>query len=282
MRREWYHNGELWLQRDTPWDFAKYGKDGVMSDISIYDFDAGLGPGKYELRLYINNQPQFNSESKISFLTDPAQALEIAAPNGLLTAIIADPQKLMIREANGTQWELLHAHSISKLEWFADGRHIIYSDTDRSQAQGCSNMGIRYRIWIVDATTGQQHQIGIDNENLHAPMLSPDGRYLAALGGSGFGDACMVDLRLVFVELDTSLQEVQRFSPQDFAGFSDKTSASDIYPTLDSILAWQDNTHFKTALRWATCLPPNDDPSGMYLFDLAGRQAIRTGNLSNP
>jgi hypothetical protein len=281
IRREWYHNGELWFQGDQAWDFAKYGKDGVISDISIYDFDAGLGPGKYELRLYINGQPQFNSESKISFLADQTQALETAAPNGLLTAIIADPQKLMLREADGTQWELLRAHSISKLEWFADSRHIVYSDTDHSQAQGCSSIGIRYTLWIVDTATGQQHQIGMDNENLHTPMLSPDERYIAALSGSGYGDACMIDLRLVFVELDNNLYEVQHFSHQIFAGFPGEMPDSNSYPSLRDIAGWQDTTHFKTGLRW-TCLLQNDDLSGIYLFDLAGRQVIRTGNLSNP
>jgi hypothetical protein len=48
-----------------------------------------------------------------------------------------------------------------------------------------------------------------------------------------------------------------------------------------TIEGWQDTTHFKTGLRW-TCLPQNNNPSGIYLFDLAGRQIIRIGDLPNP
>ncbi len=55
VRREWYLNGELWLTREEAWDFAKYGANGTVRDVSIHDFDAGLTTGIYELRIYIDN-----------------------------------------------------------------------------------------------------------------------------------------------------------------------------------------------------------------------------------
>jgi photosystem II stability/assembly factor-like uncharacterized protein len=59
--REWYLNGELWLSREEPWDFDKYGANGAITDVSIYDYDAGLPSGDYQLRMYIDGQPQFTA-----------------------------------------------------------------------------------------------------------------------------------------------------------------------------------------------------------------------------
>ncbi len=58
IRREWYLDGRLWLTREETWDFKKYGADGTIRDISIYDNDTGLDSGGYQLRLYINNALQ--------------------------------------------------------------------------------------------------------------------------------------------------------------------------------------------------------------------------------
>jgi hypothetical protein len=59
FRREWYLNGEPWLTREEAWDFAKYSESGTLTDLSVFD-DAGLPPGTYELRLYLDGVPQFN------------------------------------------------------------------------------------------------------------------------------------------------------------------------------------------------------------------------------
>lgn len=281
IRREWYKDGVPWFQREQPWDFARYGANGTIRDISIYDFDAGLEPGNYELRLHIDGQPQSKLDTENSFVIDKDWSLEIASPNGRLTALTADPQKLMIREADGTKWELLAAHEISSLVWFPDSRHIAYTDTDRSQAIACSSIGIRHTLWIVDAATGKQHQIGTVGENLHNPLVSPDGHYIAARTGSGWGDACFVDLDLVFIELDGNLQQVRALNPKDFTGFPAEPPDADgemMYPK--GIGTWQDNTHFETGFSWTCSRVPN--LGGIYLFDLAGGLADRTGDLPNP
>lgn len=278
IHRDWYSNGSLWASYEEAWDFAKYGEQGSINDVPIYDFDNGLPPGDYELHLYINGQPQFSEAAKVGFVVDKDWSLEIPSPNKQLTAIISQPQKLMIREASGTRWELLHAHEIPSLAWFADSNHILYADTDRSQAQGCTTMGIRYRLWVVDAATSQQHQIGSDSENLHAPLLSPDQKYVAAMSGSDYGDACAVDLKPIFIALDNNFQEAHRLNLQDFAGIQSASADSVAYPVTDG--TWQDETHFEIGLRW-TCSPAND-PSGMYVFDLATQQAIRTGDVPQP
>src|SRR6185503_11153515 len=44
IKREWFLNGKPWLLREGPWDFAKYGEDGVVRDISIYEDVFSLPP----------------------------------------------------------------------------------------------------------------------------------------------------------------------------------------------------------------------------------------------
>jgi hypothetical protein len=61
VRRDWYKDGEIWITRTEPWDFAKYGANGTIKDISIYDEEDGLPSGHYELKLYIENVAQFTS-----------------------------------------------------------------------------------------------------------------------------------------------------------------------------------------------------------------------------
>ena len=58
VRRDWYHNDKLWISRQEPWDYAKYGASGTMRDISVYELDAGLPFGTYRFELYIDAQPQ--------------------------------------------------------------------------------------------------------------------------------------------------------------------------------------------------------------------------------
>jgi hypothetical protein len=58
IRREWYWNNQLWLKREEVWDFAKYGAEGTIRDISIYDNETGLNSGAYRLEVYIDNIPQ--------------------------------------------------------------------------------------------------------------------------------------------------------------------------------------------------------------------------------
>jgi hypothetical protein len=61
FRRDWYRDGTLWKTKEDVWSLAKYGANGTVTFISIYDMQKGLPNGHYELKLYINNQPQFST-----------------------------------------------------------------------------------------------------------------------------------------------------------------------------------------------------------------------------
>jgi len=63
VSRRWFLNGHEWLTREEPWDFAKYGSNGTLHDVSIFDFTVGLDTGVFQLKLYVDNvlQPIGNS-----------------------------------------------------------------------------------------------------------------------------------------------------------------------------------------------------------------------------
>ncbi len=275
IRREWYHNGEVWAKYQELWDFAKYGANGTVDDTYVYDFDAGLPPGKYELRVFINDQLAFSPEAEQpSFAVDKDWSLEIESPNGLTTAVIAEPDKLKLRAADGTTWELSKAHEIDSLAWFPDNKHIVYRDIAWPQRETCDNFGIRHTLWIVDAATGEQHSI----EGVGEPLPSPDGKYLATWDGTGFGNDCKVDTQLKLIALDGSFQPTLRLGLQDFSGLPPAAENTSILPaTVTGIARWKDATHFETTLQWMC--PPGDDPSGIYSFDLESKQATRIGDL---
>jgi len=75
IRRDWYLDGELWITREEPWSFAKYGPSGTVTDVSIHDLENGLDSGHYELRLYIDNVPQFGPADDVSL-----RSFDIAPP----------------------------------------------------------------------------------------------------------------------------------------------------------------------------------------------------------
>lgn len=55
VKREWTLNGEVWQTREKTWDYFHYGPNGVVSDVSIYNFEGGGLPlGSYTITVYLN------------------------------------------------------------------------------------------------------------------------------------------------------------------------------------------------------------------------------------
>ncbi len=75
VRRDWYLDGKLWLSKSDRWSVAKYGRDGTLKDISIYDTQNGLPSGHYELRVFIDDVPQFGPLDDIAL-----RSFDIAKP----------------------------------------------------------------------------------------------------------------------------------------------------------------------------------------------------------
>jgi hypothetical protein len=59
IRRIWIRDDLIWLPREEKWDWEKYGADGTVRDLSIFDFEGeGLQSGSYRLQLYLNDTLQ--------------------------------------------------------------------------------------------------------------------------------------------------------------------------------------------------------------------------------
>ncbi len=282
ISREWYLDGELWIKREEPWDFDKYGAEGVIDDISIYDFDAGLPSGFYKLQLYIDGVEQvITDEASRSFtISKSAGQGAITSPDGKHTVAVEPVNRLALQQPSGEWVTLATLHSIEGVVWMPDNRHVAFVDT-QDDGTG-SPLGKSFDLWMVDIESGQPYELTQGNENLSAPLPSPDGRTIAAYDGTGYGDACGVDSSLVFINLDSAYQRTGLTRGDEFIGYPTAPN-SNTYPTSrntvsqgDPIGVWLSPTTIRVYLQ-LTCSEVVLD--GDYQFDLAANSVSRVGNL---
>lgn len=274
VRRDWYFNDVLWIPREEPWDFAKYGANGTMKDISVFDLDAGLGSGDYRLELYIDMQPQpIGGISWPSFTISEAETeARVTSPDGQWVADLDDPKILLVRNTGRDVRQVFRGNEITNLAWLPDSQHIVFVDRDRSQQQTPTDLGIQDDLWIVDILSGESHLLYQNTVAFGSFSFSPDGRYVASIEGSGFADACFVDSRLIFFELASDFRTARSIKQEQFSGIS---AAQDtvVYPVEKG--TWQNETKYLVPLN-GTC---NFDPSlvGTYVFNLSEMHARRWG-----
>jgi hypothetical protein len=269
VRRDWYYNNALWISHEEPWDFAKYGADGTMSHISVYELEDGLLPGDYRFELYIDSQPQpiFGGVYWPSFkITVNEFSEQTISPNGSWIALVHEPALLSIVDPNGNVQDMFSGTEVVHLLWLADGKHLVFIDRDRSK-QNAAGIGILDDIWIIDVETSQASMLYKDNAAIMQPWLaspgSGSGYYLAGAEGSGLGDGCGIDARVVFFEISEDFQAGQRRVQGDFAGLSSALNAS-AYPIGQG--RWLSNWAYEVPLDF-TC---GNDPTlkGTYVFEL--------------
>src|SRR5258708_3934405 len=72
VRRMWYRDGQLFLQKEDPW---VWGPNGTQTQISIYDFQSGLLPGyyhvglasgNYQLAVFLRDYPQVMADTRFT------------------------------------------------------------------------------------------------------------------------------------------------------------------------------------------------------------------------
>lgn len=274
VRRDWYFNNELWITREEPWDFSTYGANGTIKDISVFDLDVGLGSGDYRLELYIDMQPQpIGGPAWPSFIVSNVHSEgRVTSPNGQWVADADDPKILLVRDIGRDVRQVFSGNEITNLAWLSDNQHILFVNRDRSQQQIPTNLGIRDDLWIVDILSGESHLLYQNTVAFGSFSFSPDGHYIASIEGSGFGDACFVDSRLIFFELASDFRSVRTIKQEQFSGIS---AAQDtvVYPVEEG--TWQNETKYLVALN-GTC---NFDQNliGMYVFNLSEMQARKWG-----
>ena len=274
IRRDWYLNDELWIPRQERWNFSKYGANGTIKDIAVFDLDVGLDSGDYRLELYIDMQPQsIGGISWPSFtISEPKSEARVTSPDGQWVADADDPQALLVRNTGRDVRQVFSGNEITNLAWLPDSQHIVFVDRDRSQQQTPTELGIQDDLWIVDILSGELHLLYQNTVAFGEFSFSPDGHYMASIEGSGFADACFVDSHLIFFELASDFRTARSIKQEQFSGIS---AAQDtvVYPVEKG--TWQNETKYLVPLN-GTC---NFDQNlvGTYVFNLSEMQARKWG-----
>jgi hypothetical protein len=282
VRRVWYQNGEEWLVREEAWDFDNYGASGTVRDISIYDYEDGLEPGEYRLRLFINDQEQMLS-NQAGFDIGVGEAEDDVAypsPDRSRTAIIRQSGTLLLTEIDGGEKTLAEHGEITTVDWFPDNQHLVYEVLDRSSAPDGPTIDWAWELWIVDVESGETWQISQGDEQLHDPAVSPQGDVIAVVAGSGYGDAGMIDQQLGFMYLDVFLQRNDLIYAADFQGFP-ADSVGSVYPTSAADMPlpgqWVSIAEFRAIMNMTWQV--EDLEPGIYAFFMRDRMAGRVGDL---
>ena len=286
VRRVWYLNGQEWILRDEPWDFAKYGAAGTIQDVCIFDENTGLQAGQYDLALLINGVPQdvgsgpSFQDRETFWIFNPDVNTPLTSPDGTRTAFVRAGGRLVVDYPAGVERELVITQEISSLNWFPDSRSLLFTERDRSrQVNPNQDLGITHKLWVLDSETGERHQISVAGENFHNPQISPDGRYIAVLSGETFTNGCSSSPTLAIIQLDSEMKRQAVFRLSDFSGLpavigsSTGGPAGNIFPTNPKNPGkWEDNQSFVTGLWWS-CLNQENTPNGLYLLNLVNMEA---------
>jgi hypothetical protein len=282
VKREWLLNGQPWLTREKAWDFAQYGASGTLRDISIFDFDAGLPSGVYQLRLYVNNVIQpigYSSDGQLENwagfeILPSTPVLEAAAPNLQWDAAVLDGKILIMRDARRIPTVLFTGREIPYIAWLPDYQHLLFIDRDSTNQQAGTPISTHDDLWIVDTKT-QQTQLLYKSDTVLGEtsglIPSPDGHYVATVEGTGYGDACFVDGHLMIFALAGDYRRASTIRQEQFTGVPLAKNSS-VFPV--DVGAWRSNTQYFTKLN-GTCVAQS--LIGMYSFDVA---SLKTTNVS--
>lgn len=276
VHRVWRHNGEPWLEREEAWTGAA---SGTVRDVSVYDFTGGgLQPGKYEVLLYLGDRLLVNGRFWVNTTSDPLSA---PSPNGTLVAQRLGDRSLVLAEAPDLLTEItVTDQPISEITWLPSGKKLLVVTEDSTERIADSTIGIRHALWLVDTVSNQITPLGFYDEDLHEVGVSQNGRFLSLISGTSYGDACMVDRRLVIMPLDEQGNRLSLLDEHQFVGLPQEKAEemSQFYPADNG--RWVGNDQFEIAIA-ATCLPEEANATlpGLYRLNTTTLQAKRIGNL---
>lgn len=278
VKRVWQRNGQDWLVREEPWDIARYGATGTVTDISVFDFEgSGLAPGMYSLALYVNEVLQVQRSFTVML---PETAVSYPDPTGNKRVAVWDGQLFRQLDNNDLQF-LAQGQEIREVVWFPDSSHLLYVEVDRSQQVGDSTLGIQHALWSLDVTGGGTPiLLSSFTDDLHSAQISPNGRFVALLKGTGYGDACFVDTILHIMDVNAAGQKTALYTLADFLD-APRSDAYWIYPTT---MQWNTDhsltVHLDMFCYDATTAPPADALlRGVYRLDVETFQATRLSDL---
>jgi hypothetical protein len=274
LRREWYRHGELWLEREERWDFAKYGSSGTMFDISIYDFMDGLDPGTYVLDLYVDDV-QLATSWWFYVKERLYSVVPQASPDGTYLASVELPGTIVLQEWGRKAREFITVDEVASLAWFPGGEHLLYVNVNRFEQDELHNMMVGFETWVANIKTGERKIIASTAEDFREGKPSPGGRYVAGISGTGWGDACFYDSFLMVLKLDRDHNHIATYRLEAFGGESEDLgwNTRRIHPRN---IQWVNRYQFTAELR-EHCLPSFD--TGVYLFDLKTMEVKKVRDL---
>lgn len=191
----------------------------------------------------------------------PEQA--IVSPDGSRYAIVRDGGRLIAAADDRTEFEVARAVEITDPLWFPDSRHLAYVDQVEADSV---NPTLRSRLWIADLAQQETHAVGPG----FAPLLSPDGRFLAFLHGERAGDACVVAYGLGIVELNQEFLPVALIRQGQISGIPLSTEAHTFLPDAEREAVfpgeWRGERTLTVEMRWACQDEFGND--GLYAVDV--------------
>ena len=281
VKREWLLDGKVWLTREEPWDFAKYGAFGIMQDVSIYDLNTGLPTGVYQLQMYIDGVQQpigadtmFGPEDWLNFQVLPDGSItEAASPDSKWSAAVINGNRLTVRDTTGVPTEFFVGLEIPEMVWFPDSQHLLFVNRDRSEQADITNRGVRDQLWIADIPRREIILLYQSDSMLGVVSgfaISPNGRFVATSEGSGGGDACFFHLKMKFFEFAGDFQSIRPINQDQFSGVPSAPDSS-FYPVDPGM--WQGNNEFIAPMAF-TCVM-DESLAGMYMFDVASLKVVK-------
>lgn len=283
LERLWYFNGDLWLERSEAWDMSKYGANGRVVDVFVYDYEPALAPGHYRVVLKVNGVELASAEHTIATNTLSPEV----EPNSGFTAAVQNNKTLVLRRADGTTASWSASGDIVDFAWIPGGQAIVYSEQIVVNAELPGTLGLRHNLWLQNVISDDKWQLGNTDENLHTPVVSPDGRYLALFSGTLYGDACGLDAYLHIMELTADFQRSNLVDLSTFSGFPTVEGAQpQPYPWEPDYNAydpkpgeWVNNDTLKTGIVWICA---ETEARGVYHLDANGRTAQKVAELEIP
>lgn len=274
ITRRWYHNDELWLEREENWS---YDEAGTVFDVNVYDYEQGLRGGEYRLELLLNGALQLTGQFSI----------QTPDPVGPITAegrtAVAHEDQLQITGDNINQTWTTNG-PVTSMDWLPNGtalifavRRIAYPDIPLLFQGG-------HELWLLDLESGQQKQLAQLEENVHRPHVSPNGRFITLFAGSGYGDACFTSAGLSIMELNeqnevVSLTDVTTYNgliPSEYGihfnqytDYEEPRFNESKYPGV-----WEADNTLRISIVYTCVENSPSGPSGVYELDVAGQTAV--------
>jgi hypothetical protein len=278
VKRIWKLNEMEWVEREESWPFTRYGTDGTVRDIYIFDDEVGIGAGKYSLALYIDGilqdlDPSISGvqSEAVFYVIESEVNAPVTSPDKSHTAFVKFGGKLMMEEPDGSVWEIAEVQEVSSIAWFPDNNYLLYTERDRThQSQIDNDTGITHRMFILDIETGESYVLGTSGENFHHPSISPGGEYISIFSGSTRRDNCSASPTLAFIELDTELRRQAIHTLASFTGLEllNNNPASVIPDQKNGTWNWENDTRFSVNLEWV-CKSSGRNTDGRYILDLS-------------